>query len=198
MPPEGDCYLYPGTTALKNILGVRHPDALAQAQDERSAARQPGCERWQSPWPAAKSLTRCCDSLDTETTAGWFRWSFHPGQQPRSAYVQSLHHPGHSGFGRSDRGRGQPRLDRSDGCDRLGTEEDRQVHAAELRHIHRPQDQGAQGPEPAYRRVHQGEGRQDRPLQGVAHAQKGRLIRPMACVAASRLPDPHFLVLSAV
>jgi hypothetical protein len=44
---------------------------------------------------------------------------------------------------------------------------------------------------------HQGEGRQDRPLQGVAHAQKGRLIRPITCVAASCLPDANFLVLPA-
>ena len=51
-----------------------------------------------------------------------------------------------------------------------------QVHPAELRHLHRAQDQGAQGAEPAHRRIDQGEGRQDRALQGLAVAEEVGLI----------------------
>jgi cell filamentation protein len=38
MPPDGDPYLYPGTTTLKNKLGIRDPKALERAEDERAAA----------------------------------------------------------------------------------------------------------------------------------------------------------------
>jgi cell filamentation protein len=45
MPPDGDPYLYPGTTTLKNKLGLRDPAALERAQDERAAARYAILER---------------------------------------------------------------------------------------------------------------------------------------------------------
>jgi hypothetical protein len=41
MPPDGDPYLYPGTTTLKNKLGIRDPKALERAEDERAAAPTP-------------------------------------------------------------------------------------------------------------------------------------------------------------
>jgi hypothetical protein len=37
MPPDADPYLYPGSQTLKNKLGLRDPDALTRAQDERAA-----------------------------------------------------------------------------------------------------------------------------------------------------------------
>lgn len=45
MPPNDDPYLYPGTTTLKNKLGIRDPEALGRAQDERAAARYAILER---------------------------------------------------------------------------------------------------------------------------------------------------------
>lgn len=45
MPPNDDLYLYPGTTTLKNKLGIRDPEALERAQDERAAARYAILER---------------------------------------------------------------------------------------------------------------------------------------------------------
>jgi hypothetical protein len=33
MPPDADPYLYPGTTTLKNNLGLRDPESLERAQD---------------------------------------------------------------------------------------------------------------------------------------------------------------------
>jgi fido (protein-threonine AMPylation protein) len=45
MPPDGDPYLYPGTTTLKNKLGIRDPKALERAEDERAAARYAVLER---------------------------------------------------------------------------------------------------------------------------------------------------------
>ena len=52
-----------------------------------------------------------------------------------------------------------------------------QVYPAKLRHLHRAQDQGAQGTEPPHRRVDQGEGRQDGAFQGIAVAEEVGLIR---------------------
>ena len=46
---------------------------------------------------------------------------------------------------------------------------------AELWHLHRAQDQGPQGRESAHRRRDQGEGRQDRALQGLAVAEEDGL-----------------------
>ena len=51
-------------------------------------------------------------------------------------------------------------------------------HAAEIRHLHRSQDRGPQGREPAHRRGDQGEGGQDGSLQGVADTEEQCLIRP--------------------
>ena len=45
MPPSDNPYLYPGTTTLKNKLGIRDPEALERAQDERAAARYAILER---------------------------------------------------------------------------------------------------------------------------------------------------------
>ena len=45
MPHDADPYLYPGTSTLKNKLGLRDPQALERAQDERAAARYAILER---------------------------------------------------------------------------------------------------------------------------------------------------------
>jgi hypothetical protein len=63
---------------------------------------------------------------------------------------------------------------------RQGAEEGGQIHPAELRYLHGAQDQGAQGAEPAHRRGNQGQGRQDRPFQGLADAEKIGLRQSLA------------------
>ena len=66
---------------------------------------------------------------------------------------------------------------RSDGCGGEGAEERGQVHPAKFWHLHRAQDQGAQGSEPTHRQVDKGQGRQDGAFQGIAVAEEIGLIR---------------------
>ena len=81
MPPDGDPYLYPGTSTLKNKLGIRDPEALERAQDERAAARYAILER---NLPQAPFTFETLKDVHKQLFSSVYEWA----GQPRTIGIQ--------------------------------------------------------------------------------------------------------------